>query len=73
MLCLINAVLNIKWENLPASAFSNDNDKASFIIYNPAKEAIVTFQDVALRVDKEAVLQLPANLQMIGCMPGCIM
>ena len=61
VLCLVNTVLNIKWDNLPASAFSNDNDKASFIIYNPAKESFVTFEKVALRGDKEAVLQLPGK------------
>jgi hypothetical protein len=59
VLCLVNAVLNIKWDNLPASAFSNDNDRASFIIYNPEKEVFVTFENAALRVDKEVVLQLP--------------
>lgn len=59
VLCLVNAVLNIKWDNGPESAFSNDTDKASFIIYNPAKEAFVSFEGIALRSDKEAALQLP--------------
>ncbi|MDR6782659.1 hypothetical protein ABIE26_000853 [Pedobacter africanus] len=61
VLCLVNAVLKIKWDNLPASAFNNDKDKANFIIYNPAKEAFVTFEGVALRSDKEAVLELPED------------
>jgi hypothetical protein len=61
VLCLVNAVLKIKWDNLPASAFSGDEDKANFIVYNPAKEAFVTFEDIALRSDKEAVLALPED------------
>ncbi|WP_316813763.1 DUF6266 family protein [Pedobacter heparinus] len=36
-------------------------DQASFIIYNPAKEAFVTFCDVAACHEKEAVLQLPED------------
>ncbi|MBB5438022.1 uncharacterized membrane protein YvlD (DUF360 family) [Pedobacter sp. AK017] len=61
VLCLVNAVLRIKWDNGPESVFSNANDKASFIIYNPQKEKFVTFQNVANRQDKEMVLQLPEN------------
>jgi hypothetical protein len=55
VLTLVSAVLNIKWDNGPESAF----DKASFIIYNPQKEKFVTFKDAAQRQDKETVLQLP--------------
>ncbi|WP_316811278.1 DUF6266 family protein [Pedobacter heparinus] len=61
LLCLVNAVLSIKWDNGPASAFCNDDDQASFVIYNPEKEAFVTFTDVATRQQKEAVLQLPED------------
>ncbi|ACU04042.1 DUF6266 family protein [Pedobacter heparinus] len=61
VLCLVNAVLRIKWGNGPASVFSNDSDKASFIIYNPAKEAFVTFTNAAARADRHAVLQLPED------------
>lgn len=31
------------------------------MVYNPAKQAFVTFEDVAQRGDKEALLQLPAE------------
>ncbi|MBB5436504.1 hypothetical protein HDC92_000168 [Pedobacter sp. AK017] len=61
VLCLVNAVLRIKWDNGPTSVFSNDSDKASFIIYNPAKEAFVTFTNAAARADRDAVLQLPED------------
>lgn len=60
IVCLVNAVLNIKWENGPESAFCKDTDQASFIIYNPEKQEFVTFPDVALRAEKEIRLQLPA-------------
>lgn len=59
VLCLVNAVLTIKWENGPVSAFSKANDKASFIIYNPVKQEFVTFPDVAVRAEQEISLQLP--------------
>ncbi|WP_316813623.1 hypothetical protein [Pedobacter heparinus] len=70
VLCLVNAVLSIKWDSGPASVFCSDDDQASFIIYNPAKEAFVTFTDVATRQEKEAILQLPKILPVIRYMPG---
>jgi len=59
VLALVDALLNIKWDNGPESLFSKANDKATFIIYNPQKEKFVTFKEVAQRQDKETVLQLP--------------
>ncbi|MHA4893289.1 DUF6266 family protein [Pedobacter sp. PWIIR3] len=61
ILTLINAALHIKWNNLPASAFNKDDDKSTFVIYNPTKEQFVTFEDVAQRADKEVVLQMPKS------------
>lgn len=60
VLGLIDAVLHIKWDNASASIFNNDDDRATIIIYNPDKKAFVCFEDVAQRVDKEVMLQLPA-------------
>ena len=59
VLSLIDAVLHIKWENAGASIFNNDDDRATFVVYNPAKKAFVTFEHVAHRADKEVMLQLP--------------
>jgi len=55
--------LYIKWENGPASAFNNADDKATFIVYNPVKEKFVTFEGVARRADLEKTLQFPANFK----------
>lgn len=60
VLGLIDAILHIKWDNANASIFNNDDDKATIVVYNPAKQAFVSFEDVAQRRDKEVVLQLPA-------------
>lgn len=60
MLGLMDAVLHIKWDNASTSIFNNDDDKATIVVYNPAKQAFVSFENVAQRADKEAVLQLPA-------------
>lgn len=59
ILTLVDAILNIKWDNGPESLFSKRNDKASFIIYNPQKEKFVTFRNAAKREDKAATLKLP--------------
>ncbi|MDR6786501.1 hypothetical protein ABIE26_005312 [Pedobacter africanus] len=60
VLGLMDAVLHIKWDNASTSVFNNDDDKATIVVYNPAKQAFVSFENVAQRADKEAVLQLPA-------------
>jgi hypothetical protein len=59
VLGLIDAVLHIKWENAGASIFNNDDDRATFVVYNPTKKTFVTFEQVAQRTDKEVMLQLP--------------
>ncbi|SMC54087.1 DUF6266 family protein [Pedobacter africanus] len=61
VLSLIDAVLHIKWENASASIFNNEDDKATIVVYNPAKKAFVSFEDVAQRADKEVMLRLPAG------------
>lgn len=61
VITLADAVLQIKWDNASTSIFNNDDDKATFIVYNVIKEAFVTFEDATLRGDKQAVLQLPAT------------
>ncbi|MDR6784136.1 hypothetical protein ABIE26_002475 [Pedobacter africanus] len=53
-------VLHIKWDNANATIFNNDDDKATIVVYNLAKPAFVSFEDVAQRGDKEAIFQLPA-------------
>lgn len=59
VLALVNSVLHIKWNNVTASVFNQDNDLVTFIWYCPQKEKFVTFKDVAQRGDQEAMLQLP--------------
>ncbi|MHA4894056.1 DUF6266 family protein [Pedobacter sp. PWIIR3] len=59
VLVLVDRIIHIKWDNLPATPFNNDSDKATFIVYNPAREQFVTFEDIAIRNDKEARIQLP--------------
>lgn len=61
IIALVDAILHIKWDNVPASALNKDDDQATFILYNADKEKFATFKNVAQRGDKEAVLQLPAN------------
>jgi hypothetical protein len=56
---LSNAVLYIKWRDAASSAYCKAEDKATFVIYNPVKELFVTFEDVAVREEKEVMLQLP--------------
>ena len=62
-LCLASKIIHIKWENVAESSFNKANDKASFIVYNPAKEQFVTFQHVALRADLKTSLQMPADFE----------
>jgi hypothetical protein len=72
-------VLNIKWEKGPASAFNKDNDKATFIVYNPVKGTFVTFQirnhtirfwmhyvSTEVYVGGIAVLNMCARIQFLG-------
>ena len=61
ILTLVDALVHIKWENTAPSTFNKETDLANFIIYNPVKEQFVTFENMALRSDKEAGLQLPKN------------
>ena len=58
-LSLPGCILNIKWEDGPASFFCKDDDKTTFIVYNPAKEQFVTFQNITTRSAKEVSLKLP--------------
>jgi hypothetical protein len=56
---LVNSTMHVVWENGPFSLFCKENDQANFIIYIPAKGKFITFKNVALRGNKEAVLKLP--------------
>jgi len=58
---LIDAVLYLKWDNSPLSAFNRKDDRAMFVVYNPVKEKFITFSNVALRDDREVNLQLPVS------------
>ena len=60
---LVDAVLHIKWGDAPVTAFSRETDQATFVFYNAAKEAFVSFQDAALRGQKEVVLPLPRHFK----------
>lgn len=53
--------LKITWKDVPYSAFCRSDDGANFIVYNPAKNKFVTFEDIAKRDQKEAVLSLPSG------------
>lgn len=57
----VDALLKIEWENPAASVFCKDDDRATFVVYNPQKVQFVTFQDVADRAAKEVGLQLPLD------------
>ena len=61
ILVLADAILSIKWENAHDSVYSNGDDQANFIVYNPVKEKFVVFEQAAKREDKRAQLQLPAD------------
>lgn len=61
VLSLVDAVLYIRWDDAPASAFCRDSDQANFVVYNAAKEKFVTFEQDTLRSDKEVALQLPGD------------
>ena len=58
---LPNGLLQIKWENGPASMFCKDTDQATFIIYNVVKNKFVTYQQSATRAEKEVKLVLPES------------
>ena len=66
---LTDGVLYVNWENAGGSIFCNDDDRAVFVIYNPAKKAFVYVEEAAARIDKETMLQLPAeyNGDVIHC------
>jgi len=61
VLALPKGVLVVKWEDASSSALCNDSDLATFIVYNPAKEQFITFQDVVARAAKEVSLQMPKD------------
>lgn len=61
VLALIEGILRIEWDNPAANAFCRDDDKATIIVYNAAKQKFVTFEAIAERKDKLVELQLPAN------------
>jgi len=63
VLSLPGCILNIKWENGPASVFNKDNDKATFIVYNPVKGAFVTFKNITARSANEVSLKLPKHFK----------
>ena len=43
ILALIDSLLHIKWQNFNASAYNKSDDKATFVVYNPAKDKFVSF------------------------------
>ncbi|RZJ64937.1 MAG: hypothetical protein EOO45_17520 [Flavobacterium sp.] len=60
---LIDALLKIKWTNAATSSLNKDNDVATIILYNPAKDSFLTFENVAQRGDLEVALSLPATFK----------
>ncbi|HKG07217.1 MAG TPA: DUF6266 family protein [Pedobacter sp.] len=58
-----NALLHLKWENGVETAYSAPGDRATFIVYNKARERFVTFENEAVRADGEATLQLPEEFE----------
>jgi len=54
-----NGLLEVKWINAVGSAFSAPEDRATFIVYRPARRQFVTFEEVCERIDGEAALGLP--------------
>ena len=61
ILALIDSILQIKWQNFNASIYNKADDKATFVVYNPAKEKFVSFVGVADREAEQADLKLPAE------------
>ncbi|WP_316789584.1 DUF6266 family protein [Pedobacter frigoris] len=59
LICLVDGILNVKWENGPETAFSKPDDQATFIVYNTSKNTFVTFKDVAVREAQEVNLKMP--------------
>lgn len=74
ILLLTDLILSIKWENAPDSVYSNGDDQANFIIYNPVKEKFVVFEQAAKREDNQAELQLPADFlgDAVHCWMGYV-
>lgn len=61
ILALIDSILQIKWQNFNASIYNKADDKATFVVYNPAKEKFVSFVGIADREAEQADLKLPAE------------
>jgi len=59
--CLDGGICYISWESPSASVFCNDGDEVVFILYNTAKHRFVTYVSVALRAEREVMLQLPSG------------
>jgi len=61
ILSVIDSLMHIKWKNFNASVYNKSDDKATFVVYNPAKEKFVTFVGVANREAEQAELKLPTE------------
>lgn len=55
--------LYVSWKNPPATVLCEGNDLATYIIYNPQKEAFVTFAAYGQRSDREVLLELPSAFE----------
>jgi hypothetical protein len=61
MVAMGDSVLHINWDNIAESIYSSGNDKATFIVYNPAKAQFVNFVNEVKRNEQEVMLQLPGK------------
>jgi len=51
----------VEWIDANASLLNNPDDKATFVIYNEQKKKYLTFSEIAVRADKQVILQFPAS------------
>ncbi|WP_285008606.1 DUF6266 family protein [Pedobacter faecalis] len=58
---LIKCLIEIMWDDIQESVFCSKDDKATIIVYNPAKGKFVTFENAADRAEGVARLTVPKN------------
>lgn len=61
VVCQVNSLVHLKWNNFHSSLFNMDTDEATFIFYNPIKSKFATFVGAAQRIAQQVELQLPAS------------
>lgn len=53
--------LNLSWENNTGTGTASEQDSALVVVYNPTKNVVTYFMDLAVRADEACVVDLPSN------------